>query len=151
MVPVDPPEHWDPAELVYTATLSAGATHLTIPRHDGGRLDWYSVDADTPVPVSAAQTRTERRLPNRIDYPGAPNPRWWEIENHAVDIGGFPPDRGHFATMLLVDLVVSHADDWFTFPVRTQAGSLPWSPPCSPAWPRNRCGARPVSNPSRVC
>jgi hypothetical protein len=123
-VPLDPPEHWDPAELVYTATLSAGNTHLTIPRHDGGRLDWYSVDADVPFPVSAAQTRTERLLPNRINYPGAPNPRWWEIENHAVDIGGFPPDRGHFATMLLVDLVVSHADDWFTFPVRTQAGSI---------------------------
>ncbi len=123
-VPAQPPEFWDPAELVYTATLTAGATHLNIPRHDGGRLDWYSVDADVPMPVSASQTRVERLLPNRMSYLGAPNPRWWEIESHVVDIGGFAPDRGHFATMLLVDLIVSHADDWFTFPVRTQAGSI---------------------------
>jgi hypothetical protein len=123
-VPAQPPELWDSAELVYSASLTAGATNLTIPRHDGGRLDWYSVDADVPPPTSAAQTRIERLLPNRMSYPGAPNPRWWEIESHAVDIGGFPPDRGHFATMLLVDLIVSHADDWFTFPVQTQAGSI---------------------------
>jgi len=123
-VPADPPERWDPAELVYSATLTAGGTTLRVPRHDGGRLDWYSVDATAPLPVSTAQTRIERLLPNRMTYPGAPNPRWWEIEDHDVDIGGFPPDRGHFATMLLVDLVVNHADDWFTFPVRAQAGSI---------------------------
>jgi hypothetical protein len=123
-VPLESPEQWDPAELVYSATLTSGGTNLRVPRHDGGRLDWYSVDADAPLPLSAAQATTERLLPNRMTYPGAPNPRWWEIENHEVDIGGFPPDRGHFATMLLVDLVVSHADDWFTFPVRAQAGSI---------------------------
>jgi hypothetical protein len=123
-VPADPPDRWDPAELVYSATLTAGGTTLHVPRHDGGRLDWYSVDAAAPVPVSPAQARTARLLPNRMTYPGAPNPRWWEIEDHHVDIGGFPPDRGHFATMLLVDLVVNHADDWFTFPVRAQAGSI---------------------------
>jgi hypothetical protein len=55
-------------------------------------------------------------------YPGAPHPRWWQIEDHRVDIGGFAPDRSHFATMLLVDLVVSHSDDWFLFPVGVPAG-----------------------------
>jgi hypothetical protein len=58
-----------------------------------------------------------------MSYPGAPHPRWWQIENHDVDIGGFPPDRGHFATMLLLE-VLSHADDWFSFPVAAQAGSI---------------------------
>jgi hypothetical protein len=123
-VPGQPAESWDPAELVYTAILTAGTIQLTMPRHDGGRLDWYSVDAAGPAPASAAQTRNQRLLPNRMSYPGAPHPRWWQIEDHAVDIGGFPPDRGHFATMLLVELVVSHADDWFTFPVSTRTGNV---------------------------
>jgi hypothetical protein len=121
-VPARPAESWDPAELVYTATFTAGATELELPRHDGGRLDWYSVDAS--VPLAGGTTRAETLLPNRMSYPGAPHPRWWQIEDHAVDIGGFPPDRGHFATMLLVELVVTHADDWFTFPVSARAGSV---------------------------
>lgn len=123
-VPGQPADSWDPAELVYSATFTAGATQLRMPRHDGGRLDWYSVDGSAPLPVSAAQTTSFTVLPNRMTYPGAPHPRWWQIEDHHVDIGGFPPDRGHFATMLLIDLVVSHADDWFSVPVPARAGSL---------------------------
>ena len=56
-------------------------------------------------------------IPGRLDYPGAPHPRWWQLENRAVDIGGFAPDRSHFATMLLLDVALAHADDWFSFPV----------------------------------
>src|SRR5581483_540976 len=56
-------------------------------------------------------------IPGRLDYPGAPNPRWWQLEDRAVDIGGFAPDRSHFATMLLLDVTLAHADDWFSFPV----------------------------------
>src|SRR5262249_33208632 len=37
--------------------------------------------------------------------------------NYAVDIGGFAPDRSHFATMLLIDVALEHSDDWFLFPV----------------------------------
>ena len=69
--------------------------------------------------------RAESRevIPGRLDYPGAPHPRWWQLENRAVDIGGFSPDRSHFATMLLLDVALEHADDWFTFPVPPPAGA----------------------------
>jgi hypothetical protein len=102
---------------------------LEIPRHDGGDLDWYSVHspgaADNAAwPAGAAVTLSGTMLPNRLQYPGAPQPRWWQIEDAKVDIGGFPPDRSHLATMLLIDLVVSHADDWFSFPVAGTAGTV---------------------------
>jgi hypothetical protein len=56
-------------------------------------------------------------VPARLAYPGAPAPRWWQIEDGAVDIGGFPPDRSHLATALLIELICDHANDWFTIPV----------------------------------
>ena len=34
------------------------------------------------------------------------------------------PIAAHFATMLLVDLVYSHGDDWFVFPVAGRSGSI---------------------------
>jgi hypothetical protein len=56
-------------------------------------------------------------VPSRLDYPGAPRPRWWQIEDHTVDLGGFAPDRSHLATMLLLDVVLAHSDDWFVVPI----------------------------------
>ncbi|MFC7529260.1 hypothetical protein [Actinoplanes sp. GCM10030250] len=117
-------DRWDPAELVYSATFTSATVTLRIPRHDGGDVDWYSVRADQPQPAPAEAPKPVTVLPARLKYPGAPHPRWWQIENAHVDVGGFPPDRSHLATMLLIDLVVSHADDWYSFPVQTHAGRL---------------------------
>ena len=88
----------------------------------GGHVDWYSVESDTALTQPAPLPDSVNVIPNRMRYPGAPHPRWWQIENAQVDIGGFPPDRSHFATMLLIDLIVSHSDDWFLFPIAAQAG-----------------------------
>jgi hypothetical protein len=122
----EPANLWDPAELAYTAHFTAGkgSVMIDVPRHDGGDVDWYSARAAAPVPTPAALPEPVSVVPGRLRYPGAPHPRWWQIEDARVDIGGFPPDRSHFATMLLIDLVVSHADDWFTFPLEARAGTV---------------------------
>jgi hypothetical protein len=113
-----PRDLWDPAELAYSAEFTAGpTTRLTLQRHDGGQLDWWSMDATGPVPPPARLPEPARVLANRVRYPGAPNPRWWQIEQAGTDLGTYAPDRSHFATLLLLELVTSHSDDWFTFPV----------------------------------
>jgi len=109
------PDFWRTGTLTYEADLSVGGTTLAVRGHDGGDVDWYTVDADTPVAAPAFARR--QVVPQRLRYPGAPAPRWWEIEDAAVDIGGFPPDRSHLATALLIELVCDHANDWFTIPI----------------------------------
>lgn len=119
-----PGDFWDPAELVHRATFSSGTVKLHVPRHEGGDVDWYSVRADAPMPVPPTMPAAVTLTPTRMKFPGAPHPRWWQIEDARVDIGGYSPDRSHFATMLLIDLLVSHSDDWFNFSVETTAGSI---------------------------
>jgi hypothetical protein len=121
-IPGVPPFRWDPAELVYTAEFPVGDTTLALPRHRGGRVDWFSGSAAGPVSLAAAAER--RAYPVALHYPGAPNSRWWEIEDAAVDIGGYPPDSSHVATTLLLELISTHGDDWFVFPVDAAAGSV---------------------------
>ena len=70
-------------------------------------------------------------IPQRLRYPGAPAPRWWELEDAAVDIGGFPPDRSHLATALLIELICDHANDWFTIPIPSPARRGGTTPPSS--------------------
>jgi hypothetical protein len=118
-----PRDLWDSAEFAYNANFSAGSVTLPLSRHDGGDLDWYSVDAEGQLPA-VGQVRPETVVPTRVRYPGAPLPRWFQIEDSKVDVGGYPPDRGHLATVLLIDLIVNQSDDWFGFPVEALAGHV---------------------------
>jgi hypothetical protein len=120
--PTAPQDLWNPAELCYDTSFQCGSSTLSLKRHTGGQIDWHSVDANAPLAVPPTFPPPERILVNRLSYPGAPHPRWWQVEDHQVDIGGFPPDRSHFATMLLIDLIASHSDDWFLFPIAATAG-----------------------------
>jgi hypothetical protein len=114
-VPPQTPDRWQDDRLAYTAELPVADGALELREHDGGDVDWFSVHARDVEPSNFRLTHVR---PSRLRYPGAPLPRWWQIEDGHVDIGGFPPDRSHLATLLLIDLVVSHSDDWFTFPLK---------------------------------
>ncbi|WP_432513065.1 hypothetical protein [Kineococcus sp. SYSU DK001] len=120
----EPADLWDSAELTHGADFHAGGVTLALRRHDGGDLDWYSVDATAPLPPPAEPAPERSLYPGRVRFRGAPLPRWWQIEDAAVDVGGYPPDRAHFATLLLVDLLVNQSDDWFSFPVQARAGHV---------------------------
>jgi hypothetical protein len=125
-VPSPPADRWSSSELDYGASFEAGGAALRVRGHTGGDVDWFTVDGepDTRPRTRPRPVAMKREvIPGRLDYPGAPKPRWWQFEDHAVDIGGFAPDRSHFATMLLFDLVLEHADHWFTFPVPPPADS----------------------------
>src|SRR4051812_10852912 len=85
-LPPDPPpvDMWNPAELAYDADFSIAGVQLPLRRHDGGSLDWFSVDASGPLPTPAPLPDPESVFVARATYPGAPAPRWWEIENAKV-------------------------------------------------------------------
>jgi hypothetical protein len=123
--PADSPPAWDSLRLNYHARFETREGPLLVIDHHGGPMDWYSADAVTESPlVKPAATAERPTIPVPLEYPGAPHSRFWEIEDANVDIGGYPPDTAHFATMLLVDLVYSHGDDWFVFPLTAKAGHI---------------------------
>jgi hypothetical protein len=120
----EPIDLWNSTELSYSATLPVGTTTLVVERHDGGDLDWFSADATGPISPGVQPSATIRTTPGRLQYPSAPLPRWWQIEDAKVSIGGQAPDRANLATLVLIDLIVNHSDDWFTFGVPARVGEI---------------------------
>ncbi len=113
---------WRPPELAYDGSWPAGGGRVLVEGHRGGELDWWSA---TMIGVPAQLEQQDvRAVPTRLTFPGAPAPRWWQIEDHSVDIAGYPPDRAHLATMLLIDIVCSHTNDWFVFPVPADVATV---------------------------
>jgi len=130
-VPVPPADRWSPETLTYDDDFAADGVEgaLVLRGHDGGPLDWYSVDGTDPGLGAGAPTTTTRVLASRLSWPGAPHPRWWQIEDHRVDWAGEGPDRSHMATVLLLELLTGHGDDWFTFPVPDPPAERDHEPP----------------------
>lgn len=114
--------HWDDTRLHHDMDFKAGRARLEVRGHTGGEVDWFTADATRPG-GRPPHRQTSEVVPMRLQYPGAPLPRLWQIEDHAVDIGGFPPDRAHLATALLIELVSEHASDWFMAPVPAPYGA----------------------------
>jgi hypothetical protein len=128
-IPPDSIPAWDSAHLLYQQSeqnaFTTNQQRLTVQRHRGGRLDWHSVDATVLAEQEALPGAEAREaIPTALSYPGAPNTRWWQIENAEVDFGGYAPDSAHTPTALLTELIFSHSDDWFLFPVLAQAGRV---------------------------
>ena len=115
-VPTTPPDHWRSERLDYASAFGAGEGRLMIESHDGGDVDWWSSDATTPTQAVAAPVQRSV-VPGRLRYPGAPLPRYWQIEDDGRDPSAFPPDAPRWATALWTDVVSSASGDWFTAPV----------------------------------
>jgi hypothetical protein len=122
-VPTDKAHHWSASGLYYSTAFPCAGAQLEVAEHDGGDIDWWSVDADGTLAAPPPHDPVEI-VPNRFRYPGAPHPRWWQIEDVATDPGGYPPDRGQFPTMLMVDLLSSPGNDWYLLPIDARMGSV---------------------------
>jgi hypothetical protein len=120
----EPHDDWQPSELAYSAEFTAGPTTLTIPRHTGGDVDWYSATAAGPSPPASSPSLVRTSYPTRVAYDGAPHPRWWQIEDHRYDPGAVAPHRTQLAALMLIHVTASHGDDWFTAPLVTPNGTL---------------------------
>ncbi|MEO0485143.1 MAG: hypothetical protein AAF092_04445 [Pseudomonadota bacterium] len=122
----DMPAHrdaWRYDRLHYSDRFSAGGTVLQVPQHDGGSVDWYSIDAEGAAPAGGEVTTVDV-YPGRFSFPGAPNPRYWEIEGSDVTFAGIVPDRSSFATLLALEMIMRQSDNWFTFPISARSGHL---------------------------
>jgi hypothetical protein len=115
---------WNKERLHYDIEFPVSDGVLKLPNHKGGRIDWHSTDLKNPPTLTAGNNREQVFIPTRFWWNGAPAPRWWEIERSSVDVGAFAPDRGHPVTLLLLELLTAHSDDWFTFPFPGRTGEL---------------------------
>lgn len=120
--PPGPDDHWDAATFTYGGSFPVPGGTLAVVDHPGGPLEWYAADATGSPAGGPAEKHAV--LPSRLRYPGAPLSRWWEIEEARTDPGGYPPDRAHFASLLLIEAMSTHTDDWYTFPVPAEAGAV---------------------------
>lgn len=129
---------WSPAHLSYRFSLSfpesatSASLRLEANRYAGGTLDWYAMDEVlTPKTTGLAQSgppvgqqHTEAFIPNPAQYAGMPKPRFWEMEDGAVNYGRIAAGPTGLFSMLLADYGLLYSNDWFVVPYPLPANTL---------------------------
>jgi hypothetical protein len=118
---------WDAVGLWHRSELRAGVPPRPVaaPEHDGGVADWWSLDVEPGAGfVPVARRRRFRGLPGRMDYPGAPEPGWFTLEDPRQTVTGHLPDPSHVASLFFLDEIAGHATDWYLASLATPPGHV---------------------------
>jgi hypothetical protein len=118
--PAGEPGAWQAGRMEYAFELEAssprGRTRLTAPEYHGDALDWHAFDR-TGTSAGAGGSRIERaEIPHAVTYPGMPAPRWFELEDGAVDLGAIAAAPSDLLRLLLVEAATLYGNDWYTVP-----------------------------------
>jgi hypothetical protein len=132
------PKSWEPENMAYRVTIAtsvAGAEQavLEAPRYSEGHLDWYAFDASPapatlpdPAGVTPAGFTTEviSFLPTAADFPGMPNPRFWEMEDREINFGTINAKTTDHLLMTFAEMGLVYGNDWFVIPYELPVNSL---------------------------
>jgi hypothetical protein len=121
---------WNDAQLEYQAAGSAeragGPIRLTVEEYVNGSLDWYSFD-HSPAPaagVPATTTEVRTMIPAPAEFAGMPAPRWWQLEDAAVDLSSFRAQATDLAKIVVAEFALIYGNNWLVVPLRQPVGTL---------------------------
>ena len=126
---------WIPPRLEYGvsvgARLSANAQdEVTLSASEiAGAIDWSSFDVNPQASLTAATDQgftplVEAVIPAPVTFPGAPAPRFWEMEDARIAYGLVAAGPTDLAHLLMIEYTSSYGNDWFVVPLTLPVGSV---------------------------
>lgn len=133
-------QSWQAETLEYQFSVpvaSAVGTFATAqaPTWDGDELDWYHFDlvagseAPPTYPVLPGVDPTTGTIsgvgvPHPLSYPGAPDPRYWAMEDANVSFPDVQVGVADLARMLVVEFATVTAPNWYLQPLPLPTGGV---------------------------
>lgn len=129
------PATWVPERLERRFELSSGdRVVLAAPAHTREVVDVADLDltptaddltleAGRLAPTGPRQPWV-RRIPTRLRFPGMPNDRFWEFEDARLSLARIDAATHDLARLALVEFSTTYGNDWFTFPIPVEHGTV---------------------------
>ncbi len=119
---------WDPHDLTHRfaghAGTAGGGIELAAVDHPGGPVAWWSVDGAAAATNGPLISVTSEAIATRAAFPGMPVPRWWELEEHRIDLAAVAPTNADLAKTAMLQFGLLYGNDHFLLPVRLPLGSV---------------------------
>jgi hypothetical protein len=128
-------EAWNAPRLEYAlsvgARLSAAAQdEMTFSATEiDGPIDWSSFDVTTEASLTTTADQSfssivEATIPSPVTFPGAPAPRFWEMEDARIAYGLVPVGPTDLAHLMMIEYASTYGNDWFVVPLTLPVGSV---------------------------
>ncbi|HKZ12664.1 MAG TPA: hypothetical protein VJL81_02350 [Solirubrobacterales bacterium] len=128
---------WDHERLSYSLAAAApdgGDKQLVLSaeRYQDGYLDWDSFDLD-PVaaplelpspPPPDPEEETLSFIPVAASFKGMPDPRFWKIEERAVNFGALNAKTTDQLLLVFAEMGLIYGNDWYVIPYQLPVNSL---------------------------
>ena len=121
------PATWVAERLERRFELASGdRVVLTAPAHTREVVDVPDLDLTEAAAELTLQPGEPwlRRLPTRLQFPGMPNDRFWEFEDALLALHRIDAATHDLARLALVEFSSTYGNDWFTFPVPVDHGTV---------------------------
>lgn len=120
------PPGWNTRTLSYDARMTAGDLSFDIEGYDGRSLDWYDFRALNQDDTAWSDVKMVEidSVPGMLGFPGAPEPRWWTIEDGAAYFDSAVDPEPNVLSMLLPEFFYADIRNWSLAPAPVAAGHV---------------------------
>jgi len=115
---------WKEEALEYRFHLHGKAHSLRADDYNGFNLDWYQFDLDKAETVKADNVETNAFIPTQMSFPGAPDPKWWRMEQAEAYFDDVRDEAPNVASILLPEFFYTDINNWYLIPLPVMSGTL---------------------------
>lgn len=119
---------WQEDRLEYRCALRCATlpNRFIARTHPGHGLDWsqFAEEASGEPSQGTAQSETITRVPTPVRFAGMPNPRYWAMEDSALDLGAVEAGATDLARMAMLQFAFTYGNDAFLLPLELRSGCI---------------------------
>lgn len=116
---------WRAEALEYRFGLQTTGHSLDASDYPGFGLDWHHFDlAADDGGKGAIADPPQSFVPTQLDFPGAPDPRWWRLEEKDAYFDAPREAEPNILSTLLPEVFYLDIDNWYLIPAPMPAGSI---------------------------
>lgn len=114
---------WNDAALEYQFRLKTSNASLKADSYTGFSLDWFDFDLET-INEDNIPDEVLSVTPTGLHFRGAPNPRWWYMEDGDAYFDSPRDSEPNILSALLPEFFYLDVENWYTAPTPVKSGGL---------------------------
>ncbi|MEQ8902051.1 MAG: hypothetical protein RID11_00965 [Roseovarius sp.] len=116
---------WRSEALEYAFGLETSGHRLRASDYTGFQLDWYQFDLEKSFGGDGAEEDAPRSyVPTQISLPGAPDPRWWRLEEAGAYFDAPREAEPNILSTLLPEFFYTDINNWYMIPAPMPTGAV---------------------------
>ena len=115
---------WRSEAQEYGFELASNAHKLRADSYRGHGLDWYDFAVTGLSDGRASSTQAQQLVPTQLYFKGAPDPRWWRMEDGDAYFDSPEDPEPNVLSVMLPEFFYTDVNNWYVIPSVAPSGSV---------------------------